>query len=186
MPVAQALVQVGRDVERLAGLAPEALWARPDGVASVGFRLKHVAGVLDRLSTYARGEALGELQTKALRAEAEPGEPPADAGPSCRRPVPPPSTRCGTRARAHDRLARRRVPAPLDAQRRSARKNVSSPRLHHERDDLSPAARPSEGDDQPTRVVAGGDRLAVDAHAIHVRAVEVESDRDGSPKAAGT
>ena len=79
MPVAQALVQVGRDLERLAGLAPEALWARPGGAASVGFHLRHVAGVLDRLSTYARGEALGEEQMKALRAEGEPGDPPADA-----------------------------------------------------------------------------------------------------------
>jgi uncharacterized damage-inducible protein DinB len=79
MPVAQALVQVGRDVERLAGLAPAALWARPGGAASVGFHLRHVAGVLDRLLTYARGEALDEEQMKALRAEGEPGDPPADA-----------------------------------------------------------------------------------------------------------
>ncbi len=79
MPVAQALVQVGRDLERLAGLAPGALWARPGGAASVGFHLRHVAGVLDRLSTYARGETLGEEQMKALRAEGEPGDPPADA-----------------------------------------------------------------------------------------------------------
>jgi hypothetical protein len=79
MPTAQSLVQVGRDVGRLAELAPETLWARPGGAASVGFHLKHVAGVLDRLLTYARGDALGEEQRKALRAEAEPGEPPADA-----------------------------------------------------------------------------------------------------------
>jgi uncharacterized damage-inducible protein DinB len=79
MPVAQALVQVGRDLARLAGLAPEALWARPNGAASVGFHLRHVAGVLDRLSTYARGETLGEGQMRALRAEGEPGDPPADA-----------------------------------------------------------------------------------------------------------
>lgn len=79
MPVAQALVQVERDLERLAGLAPEALWARPGGAASVGFHLRHVAGVLDRLSTYARGETLGEEQMKALRTEGEPGNPPAEA-----------------------------------------------------------------------------------------------------------
>ncbi len=79
MPVAQALVQVGRDLERLAGLAPEALWARPGGAASVGFHLRHVAGVLDRLLTYARAETLGEGQMRALRTEAEPGDPPADA-----------------------------------------------------------------------------------------------------------
>ncbi len=79
MPVAQALVQVGRDLERLAGLAPETLWDRPGGAASVGFHLRHVAGVLDRLLTYARGETLGEEQMKALRAEGEPDDPPAGA-----------------------------------------------------------------------------------------------------------
>lgn len=78
MPVAQSLVQVGRDVEALAGLPVEALWARPGGAASVGFHLRHVAGVLDRLLTYARGEALSEGQKSAMRAEGEPGEPPAD------------------------------------------------------------------------------------------------------------
>jgi uncharacterized damage-inducible protein DinB len=79
MPVAQALVQVGRDLERLAGVAPAALWERPGGAASVGFHLRHVRGVLDRLLTYARGETLGEEQMRALRVEGEPGDPPADA-----------------------------------------------------------------------------------------------------------
>ena len=79
MPIAQALVQVGRDLERLASVSPEALWGRPGGAASVGFHLRHVAGVLDRLLTYARGEPLGEAQMEALRAEGEPGDPPADA-----------------------------------------------------------------------------------------------------------
>ena len=79
MPVAQSLVQAGRDVESLADLPVEALWARPGGAASVGFHLRHVAGVLDRLLTYARGEALSEGQKSAMRAEGEPGEPPADA-----------------------------------------------------------------------------------------------------------
>jgi uncharacterized damage-inducible protein DinB len=79
MPIAHALVQVGRDVAPLADLPPEPLWARPGGAASVGFHLKHVAGVLDRLLTYARGEPLDEGQKAALRAEAEPGEAPPDA-----------------------------------------------------------------------------------------------------------
>jgi uncharacterized damage-inducible protein DinB len=79
MPIAHALVQVGRDVAPLADLPPEALWARPGGAASVGFHLKHLAGVLDRLLTYARGEGLGEGQNTALRAEAEPGGAPPDA-----------------------------------------------------------------------------------------------------------
>lgn len=79
MPVAHALVQVARDVERLADLSPEQLWARPGDAASIGFHLKHVSGVLDRLSTYARGEALDDTQMAALRAEAARADPPAGA-----------------------------------------------------------------------------------------------------------
>jgi len=79
MPIAQSLLQVGRDVEPLAALAVGALWTRPGGAASVGFHLKHVAGVLDRLTTYARGEALCDGQKSALRSEGEPGDPPVEA-----------------------------------------------------------------------------------------------------------
>jgi uncharacterized damage-inducible protein DinB len=79
MPAAHALVQVARDLEPLADLTPEALWARPGSAAAIGFHLKHVAGVLDRLSTYARGEALSQEQLSALRAEGEPGDPTASA-----------------------------------------------------------------------------------------------------------
>ncbi|HEX9186298.1 MAG TPA: DinB family protein [Vicinamibacteria bacterium] len=79
MPVAHALVQVGRDVERLAVFSSEELWARPGGAASIGFHLRHVAGVLDRLLTYARGEPLRDDQKAGLKAEGEPGRPPADA-----------------------------------------------------------------------------------------------------------
>jgi uncharacterized damage-inducible protein DinB len=80
MPVAHALVQAGEDVERAAAdLTTEELWERPGGAAAIGFHLRHIAGVIDRLLTYARGEALNEAQFAALRAEGEPGEPPADA-----------------------------------------------------------------------------------------------------------
>jgi len=79
MPVAHALVQVGHDLEPAAELAGDELWARPGGAASIGFHLKHVAGVLDRLLTYARSEALSDAQIQAARREGQPGEPPADA-----------------------------------------------------------------------------------------------------------
>jgi uncharacterized damage-inducible protein DinB len=70
MPAAHALVGAGEDLARAAaGLTPEELWARPAGVASVGFHLRHVAGILDRLLTYARGESLSEAQLVYLRGE---------------------------------------------------------------------------------------------------------------------
>jgi uncharacterized damage-inducible protein DinB len=77
MPAVHALLQVREDVERLAARVPaEHVWLRPGGAASIGFHLRHTAGALDRLLTYARGEALSEMQRHALRSEEEPGEPP--------------------------------------------------------------------------------------------------------------
>lgn len=76
MPAAHALAGAGEDVARVAaGLTVEQLWARPSGVASVGFHLRHIPGVVDRLLTYARGESLSDAQLAYLRAEPDPGEP---------------------------------------------------------------------------------------------------------------
>jgi uncharacterized damage-inducible protein DinB len=73
-PVAHALLQAMEDLEAAAsGLSIDELWARPGGAASAGFHLRHLAGSLDRLTTYARGEGLTEAQFAALRSEQEPG-----------------------------------------------------------------------------------------------------------------
>jgi len=78
MPVAHALVQAREDLQRLASDVPaEQVWLRPGGAASIGFHVKHLGGALDRLFTYARGERLTDAQKEALRAEGEPGTPPA-------------------------------------------------------------------------------------------------------------
>jgi uncharacterized damage-inducible protein DinB len=45
------------------------LWHQPASVASVGFHLQHLTGVLSRLFTYARGEMLSEQQLEALQTE---------------------------------------------------------------------------------------------------------------------
>jgi hypothetical protein len=79
MPSAHALVQASEDLERAArGLTAEQLWARPGGAAAPGFHLQHIAGVIDRLFTYARGEALNDAQREALSAETTPGDSPPD------------------------------------------------------------------------------------------------------------
>jgi uncharacterized damage-inducible protein DinB len=71
MPVAHTLVQVAEDAPRIVrGLAPEELWLRPGGAASVCFHLRHIAGSIDRLRTYARGEKLSEAQAHAAKDEA--------------------------------------------------------------------------------------------------------------------
>lgn len=69
-PVAHALVQALEDVERAAApFSPAELRARPGGAASVAFHLRHLAGSLDRLLTYARGEQLSPAQRAFLAAE---------------------------------------------------------------------------------------------------------------------
>ncbi|HSU15050.1 DinB family protein [Longimicrobium sp.] len=80
MPVAHALVMAREDVAAaLAGLPGGVLWSRPGGAASAGFHAMHLAGSLDRLFTYARGQQLGDEQFAALAREQSPGEPPPSA-----------------------------------------------------------------------------------------------------------
>ncbi|CAN5857960.1 hypothetical protein BH23GEM7_BH23GEM7_25160 [soil metagenome] len=74
-PVAHALLQAREEVEALLQDFPEdLLWSRPGGVASAGFHLRHLAGVVDRLFSYARGEPLTPRQREALTAEGQPPE----------------------------------------------------------------------------------------------------------------
>jgi hypothetical protein len=78
-PAAHALLQCLEEVRAVVGpLSTGHLWARPGGAASVGFHVRHAAGSLDRLLTYARGEGLSEEQRAYLAAEGEPGAPAAD------------------------------------------------------------------------------------------------------------
>jgi hypothetical protein len=68
-PVAHALLQAREEVDAFMEGFPETLiWERPGGVASVGFHLQHLTGVLDRLFTYARAQSLNEQQIRYLEA----------------------------------------------------------------------------------------------------------------------
>ena len=79
-PVAHALLQARDDVAgAIAPLSSTQLWMRPGDAASVGFHVTHLAGSLDRLLTYARGEQLSPEQITALKSEALAGDPPSDA-----------------------------------------------------------------------------------------------------------
>lgn len=72
-PVAHILLQVRESVDELVqGLSIDEWNARPANVASSAFHVRHIAGVIDRLFTYARGGALSEAQFTALRAEGDP------------------------------------------------------------------------------------------------------------------
>lgn len=69
-PAVHALLDVIEEVElEVSDLSHAQLWARPGGVASIGFHLVHLAGSTDRLFTYALGQALSDTQREYLKAE---------------------------------------------------------------------------------------------------------------------
>ena len=71
-PAAHALLQAQEDIAAHARELPaEVLW-QATGAATAGFHALHLAGALDSLYTYARGEALSESQRAALKAESMP------------------------------------------------------------------------------------------------------------------
>ena len=67
--------QAREEIEQFCSmLTVEEVWRNPhQGVASVGFQLRHMAGSIDRLTIYLRAEQLNPLQLAALRQEHEPG-----------------------------------------------------------------------------------------------------------------
>ena len=69
-PVAHALIDADEDVQKFVrSLSETQAAARPAGVASVAYHVTHAMGSLDRLFTYARGEALNDAQRAALASE---------------------------------------------------------------------------------------------------------------------
>jgi uncharacterized damage-inducible protein DinB len=70
--VLHALELAEEDCERwCAGLSLEELEARPLGLPSVGFQMRHIVRSLDRLLTYLEERSLTEEQMVALRSEME-------------------------------------------------------------------------------------------------------------------
>jgi len=80
MPAAHALVQAREDIAlSVATLTAQQIALRPGDIASVGFHLRHIAGSIDRLLTYARGEMLNDRQRQWLAAEVSGADVPAGA-----------------------------------------------------------------------------------------------------------
>jgi len=76
-PIAHALLQAREEINELMTGFPEALlWEKTAGLASPGFHLQHLAGVLNRLFTYAANEQLSLQQLEYLKSE---GKPPVEA-----------------------------------------------------------------------------------------------------------
>ena len=72
-PVAHALLNCREQLsDAVDALTADQLVARPANAASVDYHVRHAIGSLDRLFTYARGEALTDYQREYLAAEKNP------------------------------------------------------------------------------------------------------------------
>jgi uncharacterized damage-inducible protein DinB len=79
-PVFYAFQQAREDLAVYAdGLSPAQIWARPYGLGSVGFHIRHIAGSTERLVNYLGGRQLTPDQLAAVNAEDEPGNQSAEA-----------------------------------------------------------------------------------------------------------
>ena len=69
-PVAHALTQANAEIHAMMEKLPAGkLWDQPAGVASPGFHLQHIPGVLDRLFSYSQGLPVSNTQLKYLSEE---------------------------------------------------------------------------------------------------------------------
>lgn len=74
-PVAHALLQAREELnELMTDFSDSLLWDKVARMASPGFHLQHLTGVLDRLFTYAKGEGLSTEQLAYLAGEGKPHE----------------------------------------------------------------------------------------------------------------
>jgi uncharacterized damage-inducible protein DinB len=72
MPAVHALMHAEEEIARVVpGLTADELWSMPGGAASIGYHLKHIAGSIDRMLTYARGATLGRGQLAGLSDESK-------------------------------------------------------------------------------------------------------------------
>src|ERR1700691_3601549 len=73
-PTLHAFAQAREELGLLPdGLTDAEIWLRPHGLAPVGFQLRHIAGSVERLTTYLRGEQLAPEQLIAIPQEMDPG-----------------------------------------------------------------------------------------------------------------
>lgn len=74
-PLLMSFEMAREDLARAtAGLSADEIWRRIDGVPTLGFQLRHIAGSVDRLGSYLQGELLSAEQMAVLRDEKSPGD----------------------------------------------------------------------------------------------------------------
>lgn len=82
-PTLHAFTQAREDLAHWTeGLTDAQVWARPEGLAPVGFQLRHIAGSVERLTTYLRGKQLTAHQLETVRREMDHNE--TNPGPGLR------------------------------------------------------------------------------------------------------
>ncbi|MCP6324565.1 hypothetical protein NL453_29490, partial [Klebsiella pneumoniae] len=70
--VLHSFQQAREDLEKWTGdLSKEQLWMKPAGLTPVGGQIHHIAGSIDRLSTYLEGRQLSDAQLQELKGEME-------------------------------------------------------------------------------------------------------------------
>ena len=73
-PVLFSFEQAAEDLKlHVTGLTPDQVWARPFGLVSSGFHLRHIAGSIDRLTAYLSARELSPEQLMSLSQEATSG-----------------------------------------------------------------------------------------------------------------
>ncbi|MBI1356476.1 MAG: DUF664 domain-containing protein [Acidobacteria bacterium] len=78
-PVFHSFLQVREDLAaHTAGLSDEDVWRSLAPLPPLGFQLRHIAGSVDRLTTYLMGGQVSPEQIATLKQEATPGAPLAE------------------------------------------------------------------------------------------------------------
>ena len=73
-PVLFSFRQAREDIEQhISGLTTEHIWAKPYGLGSAGFHVRHIGRSVDRLVTYLTGQQLSPSQLAALDSEHDAG-----------------------------------------------------------------------------------------------------------------
>ena len=73
-PLLYSFQQANEDLRKWTeGLSIEQVWARPHGLAPLGFQIRHIGGSVERLMTYVFGGQLSESQMNDLATQMDPG-----------------------------------------------------------------------------------------------------------------
>ena len=103
-----------QDLRKWAGsLSEEQLWRKTGDIAPVGFQIRHIAGSVDRLITYAAGNGLTDAQLQRLAQESD--------------PVPEVFVELEDALRRASETARQFNPAEFDDVRKIGRKQIPVP-----------------------------------------------------------